>query len=252
MDTKALYKIGYGLYLVGARQGEKLNAQIANTVFQITSDPIMVAVSINKKNLTWEYIRESRVFSASILAQDTPLAFIGQFGFKSGREVDKLAGVNYRAGANGAPIVLDNAVAFLEARLKQEMDVATHTIFIGEVVDAGLLSDKPTLTYEYYQMVKRGTTPRTAPSFIESKPAPPTAAAVAIAGNVEAKKEVPAPAPAAKMAKYKCLVCGYIYDPAAGDPDGGIKPGTAFEAIPDSWVCPVCGAAKSEFEKVAD
>jgi flavin reductase (DIM6/NTAB) family NADH-FMN oxidoreductase RutF/rubredoxin len=250
MDTKALYKIGYGMYLVGARKGDKLNAQTANTVFQITSEPIMVAVSINKKNLTWECIRESRVFSASVLAQDTPLAFIGQFGFKSGRDTDKLAGVNSRIGANGAPIVLDNAVAFLEAKLKQELDVATHTIFIGEVVDAGVLADKPTLTYEYYQMVKRGTTPRSAPSFIESKAAAPAPAAVA--GNGEMKKEVPAPAPAAKMAKYKCTVCGYIYDPAVGDPDGGIKPGTAFEAIPDTWVCPVCGAAKSDFEKIAE
>jgi len=250
MDTKALYKLGYGMYVVGARKGEKLNAQIANTIFQISSQPIMVAVSINKSNLTWEYIREGKVFSASVLAQDTPLPFIGQFGFKTGREIDKLAGVNSRIGANGAPIVLDNAVAYLEARLKQEMDVATHTIFIGEVVDAGLLADKPTLTYEYYQMVKRGTTPRTAPSFIEGKAA--STAPAAMAGNIEVKKEVPAPVPAAKMAKYKCLVCGYIYDPAVGDPDGGIKPGTAFEAIPDTWVCPVCGAAKSEFEKVAE
>jgi rubredoxin/flavin reductase (DIM6/NTAB) family NADH-FMN oxidoreductase RutF len=236
MDPKALYKIGYGLYLIGSRKGDKLNAQIANTVFQITSEPINIAVSINKKNLTWEYIRESKAFSASVLAQDTPLAFIGQFGFKSGRDVDKLAGVNFKAGTTGAPVVLDNTVSYLEAQLKQELDVATHTIFIGEVVDAAVLTDKPTLTYEYYQMVKRGTTPKSAPSYIETKkeaPAPP--------------KEAPV-----KMAKYKCKVCGYIYDPAQGDPDGGIKPGTAFEAIPDSWVCPVCGAAKSEFEKMTE
>jgi flavin reductase (DIM6/NTAB) family NADH-FMN oxidoreductase RutF/rubredoxin len=235
MDPKALYKIGYGLYIIGARKGEKMNAQVANTIFQITSEPIMVAVSINKKNLTWEYIHDSRAFTASVLAQDTPLAFIGQFGFKSGRDIDKLAGTNYKAGTTGAPVVLDNAVSYLEARLKQEIDVATHTIFIGEVVDAAVLTDKPTLTYEYYQMVKRGTTPKTAPSYIE------------------VKKEAPAmPVVEPKPAKYKCLVCGYIYDPAVGDPDGGIKPGTPFEAIPDNWVCPVCGAAKSEFEKVQE
>jgi flavin reductase (DIM6/NTAB) family NADH-FMN oxidoreductase RutF/rubredoxin len=235
MDPKALYKIGYGLYVIGARKGEKINAQIANTIFQITSEPIMVAVSINKKNLTWDYIHDSRAFSASVLAQDTPLTFIGQFGFKSGRDTDKLAGINYKAGSTGAPVVLDNAVSYLEAKLKQEIDVATHTIFIGEVVDAAVLTDKPTLTYEYYQMVKRGTTPKTAPSYIEVKKEAPAAAA-----------------PQPKPAKYKCLVCGYIYDPAVGDPDGGIKPGTLFEAIPDNWVCPVCGAAKSEFEKVQE
>jgi flavin reductase (DIM6/NTAB) family NADH-FMN oxidoreductase RutF/rubredoxin len=234
MDPKALYKIGYGVYIIGARKGEKINAQIANTIIQITSEPIMVAVSINKKNLTWEYIHESRAFSASVLAQDTSLSFIGQFGFKSGREVDKLAGVNYRAGVTGSPVVLDNSVSYLEVKVKQEVDVATHTIFIGEVVDAAVLADKPTLTYEYYQMVKRGTTPKTAPSYIE------------------VKKEAPAPPPSPKPIKYKCTVCGYIYDPAVGDPDGGIKPGTPFEAIPDNWVCPVCGAAKSEFVKLEE
>ena len=98
MDPKALYKIGYGLYIVGAHKGDKMNAQVANTIFQITSEPIMVAVSINKKNLTYEYIHASKVFSASALCQETPLPFIGRFGFKSGIDVDKLEGVEYQLG----------------------------------------------------------------------------------------------------------------------------------------------------------
>jgi flavin reductase (DIM6/NTAB) family NADH-FMN oxidoreductase RutF/rubredoxin len=236
MDPKALYKIGYGMYIIGAQKGGKINAQIANTVFQISSEPPTLAVSINKKNLTNEYIREGRAYAAAVLSIDTPLSFIGQFGFKSGREVNKFEGVNYKSGVTGSPIVLDNAVSYLEVKVTQEVDAGTHTIFIGQVVEGEVLNDKQTLTYEYYQQVKRGTTPKTAPSYVEIKQQPPPA---------------PKAAPSAKAAKYKCQVCGYIYDPEVGDPDSGIKPGTPFEAIPDNWTCPVCGADKSQFSKEA-
>ncbi len=226
MNSKALYKLGYGVYIVTSKKGEKINGQIANTVFQITSEPATLAISINKNNLTWEYIKESKVFAVSIIAQDTPIGFIGQFGFKSGRDTDKLAGVNYKVGQTGAPVILDNTTSFMEARVTQQVDVGTHTIFIGEIVDADVFNEKPCMTYEYYHQVKRGTTPKTAPSYVEEK-----------------KEETP------KMAKYKCTICGWVYDPAVGDPDGGIAPGTPFEKIPDTWVCPMCGAGKSDFEK---
>jgi len=227
MNLKALYKLGYGLYVVSSIKGKRLNGQIANTVFQITSEPPTIAVSINKNNLTHEFIKESKVLAVSVLSQDTPLSFIGHFGFKSGRDIDKLSGINYKIGETGAPVVTDNTLAYLEARVDKEVDVGTHTIFIGKLVGAEVIKEGEPMTYAYYHQVKRGTTPKTAPSYIEEK------------------KEA-----AAKMAKYKCTVCGYIYDPELGDPDGGIKPGTPFEQIPDDWVCPVCGAAKSEFEKV--
>jgi len=169
MNTTALYKIGYGLYVVSSCKGEKINGQIANTVFQVTSEPPALAVCINKTNLTHEYISESRVFTAAVLRQDTPLSFIGNFGFKSGRDTDKFEGVNYKTGASGAPVVLDNAVAWMEVKVKDEMDAGTHTIFFGEVVDADVVSDEPAMTYEYYHQVKRGTTPKTAPSYIAKK-----------------------------------------------------------------------------------
>lgn len=230
MDPKALYKIGYGMYIVGSKKGDKINAQIANTVVQITSEPPTLAISINKKNLTWEYINESKVFSVSVLVQDTPLSFVGQFGFKSGREINKFEGVKHKIGQTGSPVVLDNMVSYLEAKVIQSVDVGTHTIFIGEVVEGEVLADKPSLTYEYYRQVKQGTTPKTAPSY------------------VEVKKEASQAAP--EKVRYKCTICGYIYDPAVGDPDGGIKPGTAFKDIPENWTCPVCGAQKSKFEKI--
>jgi flavin reductase (DIM6/NTAB) family NADH-FMN oxidoreductase RutF/rubredoxin len=227
MNLKALYKLGYGLYIICSKKGDRLNGQIANTVFQITSEPPTIAVSINKNNLTHEFIEESKTFVVSVLSQDTPLSFIGHFGFKSGRDVDKFEGINYKIGETHTPVVTDNALAYLEAKVVQKVDVGTHTIFIGELVGADVLREGEPMTYAYYHQVKRGTTPKTAPSYVEEK-----------------KEAVP------KMVKYQCSVCGYIYDPELGDPDGGIKPGTPFEEIPDDWVCPICGAAKSDFERM--
>ncbi|MFH1448944.1 MAG: rubredoxin, partial [bacterium] len=101
-------------------------------------------------------------------------------------------------------------------------------------VNADVVAEhKVCMTYDYYHQIKGGKTPKTAATYIEEKKV------------VETPNEV-----ISKMAKYKCTVCGYIYDPEKGDPEGGIKPGTAFEDISGDWVCPVCGAAKDKFEKV--
>jgi ferric-chelate reductase [NAD(P)H] len=166
MNLDALRNIGYGMYIIGASKGDKLNAQIANTVFQITSQPPTVAVSINKNNLTHEFISESQAFSASILCEDTELPFIGRFGFRSGREIDKLKGINYKIGETGSPIVLDYATSYMEVKVTKEVDMGSHTIFIGEVVAGAVLTDKTCMTYAYYHKVKRGTTPKAAPSYI--------------------------------------------------------------------------------------
>lgn len=233
MNIKALHKLGYGVYVITSKKDNLFNGQIANTLFQVTSEPPTVAVSINKNNLTHQYIEDSRVFAASVLCQDTPLAFIGRFGFQSGRDTDKLAGINYKTGETGVPIVLDNAVSYIEAKVTNEMDVGTHTIFIGEVINAEVISDEVCMTYEHYHQIKGGKTPKAAATYIDEKT------------SDEASKEA-----TSTMTKYRCTVCGYVYDPELGDPDGGVKPGTPFEDIPDDWICPVCGAAKTEFERV--
>jgi flavin reductase (DIM6/NTAB) family NADH-FMN oxidoreductase RutF/rubredoxin len=231
MNAKALHKIGYGMYIISSRNGDKFNGQIANTVFQITSVPPTVAVSINKKNLTHEFIAGSKVFTVSVLKKDTPMKLIGTFGFKSGRELDKFQGVKTKTGITGVPIVLNNTLAYLEAEVIQSVDVVTHTIFIGKVANAEIMEDEEGMTYCYYHEVKNGKAPSTAPTYVAS------------VDNAPDKKE------GNKMSKYVCKVCGYIYDPEKGDLDSGIKPGTAFEDIPDDWVCPVCGVGKSEFAK---
>lgn len=226
MNLEALHRLGYGLYVVSSGKGDKINGQICNSVFQVTSRPATIAVSINKENLTHEFIEDSKVFTVSILSHHTPLSFIGRFGFKSGREIDKFDGINYRPGETQAPLLIDNTLAYIEARLIKEVDVKTHTIFIGEIVAADILKEGEPMTYAYYHQVKGGTVPKTAPSYIG-----------------EEEKTI------SKTPKYKCNVCGYIYNPELGDPDGGIKPQTPFEELPDDWLCPICGAAKSEFER---
>ena len=216
------------MYVISSNKGSLINGQIANTVFQITSEPITIAVSINKKNLTHEYIEASKRFSVSILAEEAPLSFIGKFGFTSGRTEDKFKDTKFIKLGSGCPVVLDNALCYLEAEVLNQFECITHTVFLGRMADSKILKVGKPMTYDYYHQVKRGTTPETAPTFIKSEAA-------------ERRGD--------KMQKYRCTVCGYIYDPSIGDPDGGVEPGTAFEDIPDSWVCPVCGAAKSEFIK---
>ncbi len=229
MNLKALYKLSYGLYVICSKKGDKFNGQIANTVFQVCAEPPTIAVAINRQNLTNSFISESKAFTVSILSRDTPLSFIGNFGFKSGRDVDKLRGINYRLGVTGAPIVLDNILAYLEARVIAQLEVSTHTIFIAEIAAADVVKEGEPMTYAYYHQVKRGTTPKAAPGYIE-----------------EAKEGVP------RVAKYRCTVCSYVYDPDKGDPESGIKPGTPFERLPDDWVCPICGASKEQFERVEE
>jgi len=165
MDTKALHLISYGLYIICSRKGDKINGQTANTLIQVSSEPPVVSVCINKQNLTHEFIQDSGVFTASVLSQDAPLKLIGGFGFKSGREVDKFEGVNYKLGETKAPIVLDGTLAYFEAKVTNSVDVGTHTIFIGDLINAEVIAQGEPMTYAYYHLVKRGTTPKTAPSY---------------------------------------------------------------------------------------
>ena len=232
MNKKALHKISYGLYVVCSKKDKNFNGQIANSVFQVTSEPPTIAVSINKQNLTHEYIEYSKVFTMSILCNKAPMTYIGTFGYKSGRDVYKFKDVKYKVGMTGAPVVLDHTVAFIEAEVINQISVGTHTIFIGKIIDADVLTEDRCMTYEYYHNIKGGYVPETAPTYYKEIDKPK---------NNEKEEK--------KMDKYVCKVCGYVYDPEKGDPDNGIQPGTSFEDLPKDWVCPVCGAGKDAFEK---
>ena len=228
IDLETLFKLSYGMCIVSAQKDAKISGCIVNTVFQVTPEPPIIAVSVNRQNLTWDYISASRRFAVSILAEDTPTPFIGRFGFRTGKNFNKFEGVKYKTGQTGSPIILENAIAFIEAEVINSVDVISHTLFIAKVVSCETINDsKPPMTYEYYRCVKCGRTPRTAATYHQEK---------------EKNKGIVA------MKKYKCTLCGYIYDPEIGDPSNGIEPGTSFEDLPDDWTCPECGASKDEFE----
>jgi len=224
MDKKTLYEISYGMYVVSSKKEAELNGQIANTVFQVTAEPPQISVCINKENLTCQFIQKSRVFTVSILERDVPMEFIGRFGFRSGKEIEKFKGIDHKPGITGAPVVIQNCLGYLECEVTNNMDVGTHTVFIGKVVEAQVMRDGEPMTYAYYHQVKNGRSSKNAPTYIKEESIKP----------IEAKK----------MVKYKCTVCGYIYDPAENN-------NVEFSDLPDDWVCPVCGVGKDKFEKIS-
>lgn len=169
MNFKALHKISYGLYIVSSVKGEKLNGQITNTVFQVTAEPPKVAVCLNKQNLTHNMVKESGVFTVSVLELETPFEFIGLFGFRSGRDINKFADVKYKIGKTGAPIVLNYTIAYMEFLVVMTMDVGTHTLFVGRLEEAEILKDASPLTYEYYHRVLKGKAPKTATTYIKEE-----------------------------------------------------------------------------------
>lgn len=151
----ALYSLSYGLFVVTSHKDGKLNGQACNTVIQITSEPARIALAINKRNLTHEFISESKVLAVTVLGRDN-LDLVRRFGFASGRTTDKFAGVDYALGAETGCPVLKQGIAFLEARLVPglSVDAGTHTLFVADVVGGGLLRDAVPLTYRDYRELK--------------------------------------------------------------------------------------------------
>ena len=224
INYEALFKISYGLYLVCSGNQDRGNGCVSNTVFQVASDPPRFATCCNKNNLTAEFIQRSGAFSVSILQQNASSEIIGKFGYKSGKDVDKMIGLQISYGETGVPIVLDESISFLECKVVDTIDVGTHLMFIGELINAEIIDDtKDSLTYQYYRQVKKGAAPKNAPTYID-----------------KSKLKTKATDPLLK--KYQCPACGYIYDEAIES----IK----FDDLPNDWVCPACGTDKSDFIEI--
>jgi flavin reductase (DIM6/NTAB) family NADH-FMN oxidoreductase RutF/rubredoxin len=224
INYEALFSVSYGLYIVSSGNSEKGNGYISNTVFQVTSEPPRFAAACNKNNLTSEYIRDHKAFSVSVLKQDTSPEIFGRFGYKSGREIDKMEGMKVIYGETGVPIVLNDCIAYLECRLVQTFDSGTHLIFIGEVIQSVIIdSSKEPLTYRYYRNVKKGVAPKNAPTYVDKSKLEPASQST-------------------KFKKYQCSACGYIYDEAT-------EP-VKFADLPDDWVCPSCGTEKEFFIEI--
>ena len=176
MDTKALFKIGYGLYALTAKD-EKDNGCIINTVMQVTSNPLQIAIAVNKRNYTNEMIQKTRKFNLSILSEKADFSIYEHFGYKSGRDTDKFATFyDTKRSPNGLLYITKGTNAYMSAYVQHEMDLGTHSLFIGQLVAIESLSDDKSATYDYYQ------------------------------NNVKPKPEN------MKKKGWRCKICGYIYE----------------------------------------
>ena len=207
------------------RQFDALRFLLAQLVEQISLCLHSMYVTRDGLQLKYSFAELQRIFRR--FNEEPELSDSTLVRYRGGTvEKKKMENIDYETAVTGAPVIKENAIATIEAKVISSTDAGkTHTIFIAEVVAAEVLRQEEPMTYAYYQEVKRGTTPKTAPSYQEK----------------ETAKD---------MGKYECNVCGYVYDPETGDPENNIIAGTSFEDLPDDWHCPVCGAGKSEFKKI--
>ena len=212
MDIQAFFKLSYGLYVVSARSGEKKYGCIVNTLQQVTAEPPMLSVAVNKNSVTAKAILDSGRFCGTVLTETADLHLIGTFGFKNSEAVDKFAAFSTKEDENNIPYLTEHAAARYSCEVAGTLDLGTHILIIGKVTEAEILSDEPVMTYDYYHRVVKGGTPPTAPSY---------------KGNISHKP--------AQKAQWRCKICGYIYE---GDP------------LPADFVCPICGQGADKFEKV--
>lgn len=222
IDYNALFTISYGLYIVSSGNKQQGNGYISNTVFQVTAEPAQFATCCNKDNYTCDLIMQNQAFAVSVLQQNASSDLIGTFGYQSGKVKNKLENVKLQYGqTTNVPIVLDDAIAFMEFKVVNTIDLGTHLMFIAELLEAKTIDeDKEPLTYAYYRRVKKGFSPKNAPTYIEKS-------------KLEDKDSKN------KAKKYKCEVCGYIHDDSEQD--------VVFEDLDDDYGCPICGAEKEDF-----
>ena len=150
-DLTALFRLGYGLYVVTCRDGSRDNGLIVNTVTQVTNTPNRIAVTINKQNYSHDVIRKTGIMNVCCLSTDAPFALFKRFGFQSGRNVDKFAGETVARSDNGLAFLSRHCNALLSLKVEQYLDLDTHGMFICTVTEARVLSDLPTMTYTDYQ-----------------------------------------------------------------------------------------------------
>lgn len=181
-NKAAMYKLSYGLFVLTAKEGDKHNGCITNTAIQVTSDPNRISIAVNKANYTHDMVMNTKKFTVSILSEDASFDLFKQFGFQSGREVDKFADfTDCKEADNGTMIITNGTNAYISATVISTVDLGSHTLFIADVTDGDVLSETSSATYEYYQ-----------------------------------KNIKPQPKPAAEKSEgktvWRCKVCGYEYE----------------------------------------
>lgn len=176
MDMNALFKLSYGLFVLSAKENGKDNGCIINTAMQLTDTPAQIAVAVNKQNYTHDMVKNTGIFNLSVLSQDAVFWIFQHYGFQSGRDVDKFANLPEARTENGVRYVQGCTNAVISGKVVSTVDCGTHTLFIAEVTDAKILSEEPSVTYQYYF------------DHIKPKPQP------------KEKKS------------WVCKICGYVYE----------------------------------------
>lgn len=186
MDLKAFFKLSYGVYIVSGSADGKDGGCVINTMAQVTSSPARLSIALNKNNHTLKLIENSGSFSGVALSQDVDMDLIKRFGFQSGRDTDKYEGISMGRDSLHNPYPTEGVCSRFACRVISSLDVGTHVIVIGEVVEAETMDESAQpLTYADYHHKKNGATPPNAPSYQE---------------NTE------------KTVGYRCTVCGYILE----------------------------------------
>ncbi len=222
INIDALFKISYGLYIVSSGDQNLGNGFISNSVMQVTAEPPQFATCCNKNNFTCSLIEETGLFTVSVLTQKISPELFGRFGFRSGKDINKFEGLQIHYGKTGAPIVLNDCIAYMECAVVQKMDVGTHMIFIGELKSAVIIDEvEEPMTYAYYRQKRKGIASKNAPTYIDK--------------TKQAEKS-------GNYKVFKCTACGHIYDEKIEK--------IPFKDLPDSWKCPVCGADKEDFIEI--
>jgi len=244
MKLKAFHKLSYGLYLIASEHQGKKTGYIANTVFQVTSAPPQLAISCHKDNYSTQIIRDAGAFSVSVLKKEVNMKIIGDFGFMSSTDINKFSGINYLKGTSGSPIVTDSSVAWFDCKVVKSVDLGTHYLIIGEVIDSDIISDEEPLTYQYYREKYKMFSPKNSPTYIEKSLIEEDVQSVIVE-----EKGDETDVTLFDGQRYICAICGFVYDPEEGDPTIGIAPGTPFEKLPEDYRCPLCNASKEYFNE---
>lgn len=175
-ENAALFKLGYGLYVVTTNDGEKDNGCILNSVMQVTNTPNKVAVAINKQNYTHDIVMKTNKLNINCIAESAPFSLFQNFGFRSGRDAEKFEGVAFTRSNNGLAVLKDNINAYMSLWVESTVDLDTHTLFICFVTQMDEISEERTMTYTYYQ------------------------------DNVKPKPQLQ------KKKGYVCKICGYVHE----------------------------------------
>ena len=208
MNKEVLKNLSYGVYVVSVFDGTKPTGCVANSIMQVTYDT--VAVSLNHNNYTTEFVKKNKKFGISILSTDVDDNIIPVFGFSCGKDTDKFKDVK-KISFDGVDVLADS-IGYLICEVVDIVETETHSVFIAKIIDGEMVEAKTPMTYAYYHAVKKGLSPKNAPTYIE-----------------ETSKT--------DELSYKCKICGYIYK---GD----------ITKEPDSYICPICKKPKEFFEKL--